>query len=66
MFTERVDVMGVNGVEAPIPVLGVFEVENGQILRLRDYADMALVQRLLRGEKVTVADGFPPGTDEVR
>lgn len=63
VLTERVDVVGVNGHNAPLPLMGIFEVEAGCIRRWRDYADMGMVQRLLRGEVVTPEEGFPPGTD---
>ncbi len=65
VYTERVDVVGVNGYDAPLPLLGIFEIEDGKIRHWRDYSDMEMVQRLLRGEKVTVEEGFPPGTEDV-
>lgn len=65
VLTERVDVVGVNGHDAPLPLMGIFEVVDGKISRWRDYADMAMVQRLLRGETVTAEEGFPPGTADV-
>lgn len=65
IYTERVDVVGVNGRDAYLPLLGIFEIENGRIRHWRDYADMAMVQRLLRGETVTAEEGYPPGTEDV-
>lgn len=65
VYTERVDVVGVNGYDAPLPLLGIFEIEDGRIRHWRDYADMGMVQRLLKGEKVTAEEGFPPGTEAV-
>lgn len=65
VLTERVDVVGVNGHDAPLPLMGIFEVVDGEITQWRDYADMAMVQRLLRGESVTPEEGFPPGTESV-
>lgn len=65
VLTERVDVVGVNGHDAPLPLMGIFEVEDGRIRHWRDYADMGMVQRLLRGETVTAEQGFPPGTEDV-
>lgn len=65
VYTERVDVMGANGHNAPLPLLGIFEIEDGKIRHWRDYADMGMVQRLLKGEKVSAEEGFPPGTEAV-
>ena len=65
VYTERVDVVGVNGINAPLPLLGIFEIEDGKIRHWRDYADMGMVQRLLQGETVTAEEGFPPGTEDV-
>ncbi len=65
VYTERVDVVGVNGHDAYLPLLGIFEIENGKITQWRDYADMALVRRLLKGEAVSEAEGFPAGTLDV-
>lgn len=65
VLTERVDVVGVNGLDAPLPLMGIFEVFDGKISAWRDYADMGMVQRLLRGETVTAEEGFPPGTEDV-
>lgn len=65
VYTERVDVVGRNGYDAPLPLLGIFEIEGGRIRHWRDYSDMGMVQRLLRGEKVTAEEGFPPGTEDV-
>ena len=65
VYTERVDVVGVNGHDAYLPLLGIFEVEGGKIVHWRDYSDMGMVQRLLRGETVTAEQGYPPGTEQV-
>lgn len=65
VLTERVDVVGVNGLDAPLPLMGIFEVVDGRISQWRDYADMGMVQRLLRGEQVSAEEGFPPGTEDV-
>jgi limonene-1,2-epoxide hydrolase len=65
VYTERVDVVGANGHDAYLPLLGIFEIENGKIKHWRDYADMIMVRRLLAGETVTVEEGFPPGTEDV-
>ena len=65
VYTERVDVVGVNGHDAYLPLLGIFEVEHGKIAHWRDYSDMGMVRRLLRGETVTAEEGYPPGTEQV-
>jgi limonene-1,2-epoxide hydrolase len=65
VYTERVDIVGVNGHDARLPLLGIFEIENGKIKHWRDYSDMTMVRRLLKGEIVTPEEGFPPGTDDV-
>jgi len=66
VYTERVDVVGVNGHDAYLPLLGIFEIEDGKIKHWRDYADMLMVRKLLAGETVTAEEGFPPGTCDVR
>jgi limonene-1,2-epoxide hydrolase len=53
VLTERVDEVTANGVMAPIPVMGTFEVSDGRIARWRDYFDMGLTGRLIGGEDVT-------------
>lgn len=50
VLTERVDSVGMNGVRAPVPVSGTFEIVDGKIHRWRDYFDSALVARMLGGE----------------
>jgi limonene-1,2-epoxide hydrolase len=52
VLTERTDVMTVNGVAAPVPVMGAMQVRDGLIVAWRDYFDMALTGRLLAGEQV--------------
>ena len=52
MLTERVDEVTANGVMAPVPVMGTFEVKDGLIIRWRDYFDMGLTGRLIGGEDV--------------
>ena len=52
VLTERTDTMTVNGITAPIAVMGSFEVRDGRIVAWRDYFDMALVGRLMAGEDV--------------
>ncbi len=44
VMNERTDVMRrKDGGEIPLPVMGVFEVHNGQIAAWRDYFDMATI-----------------------
>jgi len=50
VLTERVDEITANGVMAPVPVMGTFEVRDGRIVRWRDYFDMGLVGKLMAGE----------------
>ena len=45
--------MTANGVMAPVPVMGTFEVRDGRIVQWRDYFDMGLTARLIGGEDVT-------------
>jgi limonene-1,2-epoxide hydrolase len=53
VLTERVDEVTANGVMAPVPVMGTFEVRDGRIVQWRDYFDMGLTGRLIGGEDVT-------------
>ena len=55
VLTERTDVLTVNGVAAPVPVMGTFEVRDGRIVAWRDYFDMGLTGRLMAGEAVDPA-----------
>ena len=52
VLTERVDVVTANGIGAPVPVMGTFEVRDGRIIAWRDYFDMGLTGKLLAGEQV--------------
>jgi limonene-1,2-epoxide hydrolase len=52
VLTERTDVLTANGVPAPLPVMGAFEVRDGRIVAWRDYFDMGLAGRLMAGEAV--------------
>ena len=52
VLTERTDTLTVNGVAAPIAVMGAFEVHDGRIVAWRDYFDMGLTGRLMAGEDV--------------
>jgi limonene-1,2-epoxide hydrolase len=52
VLTERTDTFVVNGVKAPIPVMGTFELRDGLIVAWRDYFDMGLTTRMMGGEAV--------------
>lgn len=52
VLTERVDEITANGVRAPVPVMGTFEVMDDRIVQWRDYFDMGLVGKLMSGEDV--------------
>lgn len=41
ILTERVDRFTVQGTQIELPVMGIFEIENGLIRRWRDYFDLA-------------------------
>ena len=41
VMNERVDYLTINGKKVSLPVMGVFEVENGKIKAWRDYFDAA-------------------------
>ena len=58
VLTERIDEITANGVMAPVPVMGTFEVTAGRIVQWRDYFDMGLVGKLIGGEDV--ASLLPP------
>jgi limonene-1,2-epoxide hydrolase len=53
VLTERVDEVTANGVMAPVPVMGTFEVSDGRIVHWRDYFDMGLTGKLMAGEDAT-------------
>ena len=50
VLTERVDEITANGITAPVPVMGTFEVRDGSIVQRRDYFDMGLTGKLMSGE----------------
>lgn len=41
VMNERVDYLTINGKKVSLPVMGVFEIENGRIKAWRDYFDAA-------------------------
>ena len=53
VLTERVDEITANGVTAPVPVMGTFEIRDGRIVQWRDYFDMGLTGKLMGGEDVS-------------
>ncbi len=55
VLTERTDTFTINGVKAPIAVMGTFELRDGSIVAWRDYFDMGLTTRLMGGEDVPVS-----------
>jgi limonene-1,2-epoxide hydrolase len=58
VLTERSDVITANGITAPVPVMGTFEVRDERIVAWRDYFDMGLTGKLMSGENV---DSLLPG-----
>jgi len=50
VLTERIDEITVNGITAPVPVMGTFEIRDGHIVAWRDYFDMTLTGKLMSGE----------------
>ena len=50
VLTERIDEITANGITAPVPVMGTFEVRDGRIVQWRDYFDMGLTGKLMTGE----------------
>jgi limonene-1,2-epoxide hydrolase len=58
VLTERADLVTANGITAPVPVMGTFEVREGRIVAWRDYFDMGLTGKLMAGENV---DALLPG-----
>ncbi|MBF6214387.1 nuclear transport factor 2 family protein [Nocardia puris] len=45
VMNERTDTLRGNGRDTPLPVMGVFEVRDGEIAAWRDYFDMAAINR---------------------
>jgi limonene-1,2-epoxide hydrolase len=58
VLTERVDEITANGITAPVPVMGTFEVRDGRIVAWRDYFDVGLTGKLIAGQNV---DSLLPG-----
>ena len=55
VLTERTDTFTINGVKAPIAVMGTFELRDGLVVAWRDYFDMGLTTRMMGGEDVDPA-----------
>jgi limonene-1,2-epoxide hydrolase len=53
VLTERVDEITANGITAPVPVMGTFEVRDGRIVQWRDYFDIGLAGKLMSGEEAS-------------
>jgi len=49
VMTERIDHFIIGGKTISLPVMGVFEIDNGQIRAWRDYFDLAQFSSLLSG-----------------
>ena len=47
VLTERIDTLTSNGVVAPLPVMGTFEIRDGKISAWRDYFDMGQITQML-------------------
>lgn len=47
IFTERIDHLGRDGREVPLPVAGVMEIKDGKIEAWRDYLDLGTVEDAL-------------------
>jgi len=48
VLTERIDEFTVQGVEVSLPLMGIFEIDGGQIRAWRDYFDMEMYRRQLQ------------------
>jgi limonene-1,2-epoxide hydrolase len=46
VLTERTDTFTMKGNSAPLPVMGVFHVQDGKITAWRDYFDMGQVNTI--------------------
>jgi len=51
VLTERVDDFSRGGIEISLPLMGIFEIEEGLIKAWRDYFDMGMYRRQLEGSK---------------
>ncbi|HLM19817.1 MAG TPA: limonene-1,2-epoxide hydrolase family protein [Acidimicrobiia bacterium] len=55
VLTERTDTFVMNGLTAPVPVMGTFELRDGKIVAWRDYFDMGLTTKMMSGDDVDAA-----------
>ncbi|HEY3669988.1 MAG TPA: limonene-1,2-epoxide hydrolase family protein [Acidimicrobiia bacterium] len=55
VLTERTDTFVMNGLTAPVAVMGTFELRDGKIVAWRDYFDMGLTTKMMSGEDVDAA-----------
>jgi limonene-1,2-epoxide hydrolase len=55
VLTERTDTFVMNGLKAPVPVMGTFDLRDGKIVAWRDYFDMGLTTRMMSGDDVEPA-----------
>lgn len=58
VLTERIDDFKLRGTEVSLPLMGIFEVEDGRIRAWRDYFDLAMYRRQLPAP-VTAASSAP-------
>lgn len=47
VLTERIDAFGIGGRDVTLPLMGIFEIEDGLIRAWRDYFDLAMYRRQL-------------------
>lgn len=47
VLTERIDDFGIGGRDVSLPLMGIFEIEDGLIRAWRDYFDMPMYRRQL-------------------
>jgi limonene-1,2-epoxide hydrolase len=55
VLTERTDTFTINGAQAPIPVMGTFDLQDGAIVAWRDYFDMGITTQMMGGQEVDAA-----------
>jgi limonene-1,2-epoxide hydrolase len=52
VLTERTDTFTINGAQAPIPVMGTFDLKDGLIVAWRDYFDLGITTKMMSGEEL--------------
>ena len=55
VLTERTDTFVMNGLTAPVAVMGTFDLRDGKIVAWRDYFDMGLTTKMMSGDDVDAA-----------